>query len=97
MFPGRSGALPMFPEPMSTPAPPFGLIGCVSGDEKWILAMAWEPYQELFQGVIRCLHSDFRIGGLAPDEEKRIRGRFYLVPNDFPSLLARYKKEFPDR
>ena len=28
------------------------------------LATAWEPYQELFQGVIVCMHSDFRIGGL---------------------------------
>ena len=28
------------------------------------MATAWEPYQELFQGVIVCLHSDFRIGGL---------------------------------
>ena len=85
------------PRPLNPKAPSLGLIGCVSGDEKWILAMAWEPYQELFQGVIRCLHSDFRIGGLAPGEEKRIRGRFYLVPNDFPSLLARYKGEFPDK
>ena len=84
------------PRPLNPKTPSLGLIGCVSGDEKWILAMAWEPYQELFQGVIRCLHSDFRIGGLAPGEEKRIRGRFYLVPNDFPSLLARYQGEFPN-
>tara|TARA_B100000674_G_C37801398_1_gene896632 strand:+ start:129 stop:1028 length:900 start_codon:yes stop_codon:yes gene_type:complete len=83
------------PRPLNPKAPSLGLIGCVSADDKWILAMAWEPYQELFQGVIRCLHSDFRIGGLAPGEEKVIRGRFYLIPRDFPSLLARYKKDFP--
>ena len=83
------------PRPLNPRVPSLGLIGCVSADEKWILAMAWEPYQELFQGVIRCLHSDFRIGGLAPGEEKLIRGRFYLLRNDFPALVDRYRKDFP--
>ena len=84
------------PRPLHPQAPSLGLIGCVSKDRKWILAMAWEPYQELFQGVIRCLHSDFRIGGLKPGEVKKIRGRFYIMPNDFPALVARYKEEFPE-
>ena len=61
--------------------PSNGLIGCFSGDEKLIFATAWEPYQELFQGVARCLHSDFRIGGLAPGETKKIRGKIYLARN----------------
>ena len=61
-----------------------------------IYATAWEPYQELFQGVIRCLHSDFRLGGLQPGETKQIRGKIYLVPNDVPVLLARYAKDFPE-
>ena len=46
------------------------------------MATAWEPYQELFQGVIVCLHSDFRIGGLKPGETKAIRGKIYLMPAD---------------
>jgi hypothetical protein len=46
------------PRPQSEVAPSNGLIGCVSADERWLLAMAWEPYQELFQGVIVCIHSD---------------------------------------
>jgi predicted neuraminidase len=61
-----------------------------------ILATAWEPYQELFQGVIVCLHSDFRIGGLKPGEQKRIRGKLYLVPADEEALLARYRRDFPE-
>ena len=61
-----------------------------------IFAISWEPYQELFQGVIRCVHSDFRIGGLEPGETKRIRGKIYLVPNDVPALLTRYEKDFPE-
>ena len=61
-----------------------------------IYATAWEPYEELFQGVIRCLHSDFRIGGLAPGETKTIRGKIYIVPNEVDALLARYNKDFPE-
>jgi hypothetical protein len=71
------------PRPQSEVAPSNGLIGCVSADENWLLAMAWEPYQELFQGVIVCLHSDFRIGGLKPGETKKIRGKLhYFGPWD---------------
>ena len=85
------------PRPLHPKAPHLGLIGCISSDDKWLLALVWEPYQELFQGVIRCLHSDFRIGGLAPGQSKVIRGRIYLMPNDFPDLLARYRRDFPEQ
>jgi hypothetical protein len=84
------------PRPLSKQIPSNGLIGCFSADEKMIFATAWEPYQELFQGVIRCLHSDFRLGGLQPGERKVIRGKIYLVPNDVPALLKRYERDFPE-
>ncbi|MEA3368626.1 MAG: hypothetical protein U9R68_11000, partial [Planctomycetota bacterium] len=84
------------PRPLNPHRPSNGLIGCFSADEKRILATAWQPYQELFQGIIRCLHSDFRIGGLAPGQTKRIRGKLYIVPNDMDALLARYWKDFPE-
>ena len=84
------------PRPLSKLIPSNGLIGCYSADEKLIYAGAWEPYQELFQGVARCLHSDFRIGGLAPGESKKIRGKMYLVAADADALLARYAKDFPE-
>ena len=82
------------PRPLNPHTPSNGLIGCFSADESMILATAWQPYQELFQGVIRCIHSDFRIGGLAPGETKTIRGKLYLVPADVPRLLARYRADF---
>jgi hypothetical protein len=85
------------PRPLSPLVPSNGLIGCFSADEKMIMATAWEPYQELFQGVIVCLHSDFRLGGLAPGESKRIRGRIYVVPNDVDALLKRYEADFPEQ
>lgn len=82
------------PRPLSPLVPSHGLTGCWSADDRMILAIAWQPYQELFQGVITCLHSDFRIGGLLPGESKVIRGKLYLVPNDFPALLTRYERDF---
>jgi hypothetical protein len=84
------------PRPLNPVVPSNGLIGCFSPDEKIIWATAWQPYQELFQGVARCLHSDFRIGGLQPGEKKQIRGKIYLVPNDIPALLERYHRDFPE-
>jgi hypothetical protein len=85
------------PRPLNDLKPSNGLIGCFSGDEKLICAVAFEPYQELFQGVARCLHSDFRLGGLQPGETKEIRGVLYLVPNDVPALLKRYEHDFPEQ
>ena len=67
----------------------------IRDDEKLVFATAWEPYQELFQGVIRCLHSDFRLGGLAPGETLQIKGKIYLVKNDETALLKRYRNDFP--
>jgi hypothetical protein len=85
------------PRPLSSLVPSNGLCGCFSGDEKMIMAVAWEPYQEIFQGVIACIHSDFRIGGMKPGEKKQIRGKLYIVPADVPKLVARYEKDFPEQ
>lgn len=84
------------PRPLSSIVPSNGIIGCFSKDEKMLFATAFEPYQELFQGVICCLHSDFRIGGLKPGETKKIRGKIYLMANDVKQLLKRYRKDFPE-
>lgn len=84
------------PRPLNPRRPSNGLIGCFSHDERLVFATAWEPYQELFQGVIRCLHADFRLGGLEPGETRRVRGRIYVVPADIPALLARYERDFPE-
>ena len=84
------------PRPLSDQVPSNGLIGAVSADGTQVLATAWEPYQELFQGVIKCIHSDFRIGGLQPGETKQIRGKLYLMPNQLEALLKRYRKDFPE-
>ena len=82
------------PRPVSSLVPSSGLCGCFSADEKQIMAVAWQPYQEIFQGVITCLHSDFRIGGLKPGERKTIRGKIYIVPANVEALVARYERDF---
>jgi len=84
------------PRPLSPLVPSLGLIGCFSADESMIFAVAFDSYQELFQGVARCLHSDFRLGGLQPDETKVVKGRIYIVPNDVDALLKRYREDFPE-
>jgi hypothetical protein len=85
------------PRPLSSIVPSNGLIGCFSADEKMILATAWEPYQELFQGVITCIHSDFRIGGLKPGETKRLRGKLYVTNADVGKLREQYRHDFPEQ
>jgi hypothetical protein len=85
------------PRPLSELVPSNGLCGCFSADDRWIMATAFEPYQEIFQGVIACIHNDFRIGGLAPGETKKIRGKIYVVPNDVEALVARFHRDFPEQ
>ena len=85
------------PRPLSQLVPSSGLCGCFSSDEKKIMAVAWEPYQEIFQGVIVCIHSDFRLGGLKPGETKPIRGKIYLVDANVDALVKRYERDFPEQ
>jgi hypothetical protein len=82
------------PRPISTIKPANNLIGCFSADGKMLFATAWDETQELFQGVIVCLHNDPRIGGLKPNETKKLHGKVYVLDNDPDALLARYKKDF---
>ena len=80
--------------PFGTYTTPNRLIGCVSQDNEWLWATAWEPTQELFQGVILCLHNDFRLGGLNPGETKKARGKMYIMENNVDLLLERYHRDF---
>jgi hypothetical protein len=81
------------PRPLSKLVPSSGLCGCYSADEKRILAIGWDSYQEIFQGVITCMHSDFRLGGLKPGETKKIHGKLYVVPADERKLVERWEQD----
>jgi len=83
------------PRPLSAIVPSSALVGCYSADDSKILGIVWSPCQEVFQGVATCLHSDIRIGGLEPGEEKTIRGRIYLIDADLDQLLSRFRNDFP--
>lgn len=82
------------PRPLSPDVPTNKLIGCFSADEKALLATAWTDVQELFQGVIVCIHADPRIGGLDAHQTKHIWGKLYIIPNDIDELLRRYHRDF---
>lgn len=83
------------PRPLNPNTPDNSLIGCFSADEKTIVAIAFEPNHELFQGIYACLHSDFHVGGLKPGERKTVRGKLYVMPAEPEALLARWAKDFP--
>jgi hypothetical protein len=82
------------PRPISTIKPSNNLIGAFSADGKKIFATAWDQTQELFQGVAVCLHNDPRIGGLKPNETRKLKGKIYILDNDPEALLKRYKADF---
>ena len=82
------------PRPISPDQPVNGLMGCYSDDNKYLMATAWDHYQELFQGIFVCIHSDPRIGGLKAGETKKLRGKLYVMKNDPQELLNRYHKDF---
>lgn len=82
------------PRPISPDRPVNGLIGCFSRDNRYLLATAWDSTQELFQGVIVCLHNDPRVGGLNPGETKTLRGKVYFLKNRPDELLKRYRRDF---
>jgi hypothetical protein len=84
------------PRPISLDEPINGLIGCFSADGGHLLATAWDHTQELFQGVIVCIHNDPRIGGLKPHEVKRLKGKLYFLQNDPARLIERYQRDFPN-
>jgi hypothetical protein len=82
------------PRPLSPDVPANNLIGCFSADNSALLATSWTDVQELFQGVIKCIHADPNIGGLEPHQTKHIWGKLYIIPNDTKELLRRYHRDF---
>jgi hypothetical protein len=82
------------PRPISRDKPVNGLIGCISGDNRYLLATASDRTHELFEGVYVCMHSDPHVGGLAPGEKKTLRSKIYLLKNDVAELLRRYERDF---
>jgi hypothetical protein len=51
--------------------------------------------EEIFEGVITCMHNDFGIGGLKPGETTTIRGKLYLLAADEAALIRRFREDFP--
>ncbi len=60
------------PRPLHLNIPSDGLIGCSSEDDSMLFAVTFKPYHELFQGVIRCLHSAFHLGSIPNKRNQRL-------------------------
>ncbi len=83
------------PRPLSPLIASNPIVGCFSADGSKLMAIAFVPCQEIFQGVIACLHSDFRVAGLAPGQTKQVRGKIYFLDADIDRLLNRFRRDFP--
>ena len=83
------------PRPLSPLIASNPIVGCFSADGSKLMAIAFVPCQEIFQGVIACLHSDFRVAGLAPGQTKQVRGKIYFLDADIDRLLDRFRRDFP--
>ncbi len=71
------------PRPLSPLIPSSSRIGCLSADDEWTIVTNWQPLHELFLGIYHCIHADFHIGGLAPDEKKTAGGSLSLIPSEY--------------
>ncbi len=78
--------------------PVYPLIGCVSQDGKYVAAIAWPEARSLGQVWHDCLHPRPAISESYDDKANRTvsRGRVYFLPNDEETLLAAFKRDFPD-
>ncbi len=81
--------------PLAEPDAFGGLIVRESTDGKWVAGIAWERFLSA-QGhnPWECMHLSVRVGPLAPNDERTINGRIYLIEGRKEDLLKRYRKDF---
>jgi hypothetical protein len=72
-----------------------GLLIRESRDGKWVTAIAWEDFLSV-QGnnPWDCMHLCVRVGPLAPQKRKTIRGKIYLMRGSKEDCLGRFSKDF---
>jgi hypothetical protein len=78
--------------------PVYPLIGCTSRDGKYLAAIAWPETRSLGQVWHDCLHPRPAIGESYDAETSRTVscGRIYFLPNNEATLLAAFRRDFPD-
>ena len=72
-----------------------GLLVRESSDKMWVAGIAWESFLSL-QGhnPWRCMHQSIRVGPLAPNENRDIRGKIYLLQGTKETVLEQYHTDF---
>jgi len=82
----------------STDRPVYPVIGAVSRDRKYLVAVAWPETMRLGQVWHHCIHPRPIIGESYDNTKGEINthGKIYLMANDGEQLLAKFKKDFPE-
>ena len=67
-----------------------------SADGKYTVGVGFERSHTIFSGAHNsCFHADPYFGAdIGPGEERRVRGRLYLVEGTAGEVLARFREEF---
>lgn len=74
----------------------YPVIGVVSNDGKYLVALADESPRYLFQAWIDCIHDYTRfLPASAPIAQRTWRRKFYALQNNPDALLARVTQDFP--
>ena len=78
--------------------PVYPLIGCLSREDKYLVAFAWPEARSLGQVWHDCLHPRPAIVESYDPETNRTvsRGKLYFLPNDEKQLLDAFKRDFPE-
>lgn len=72
------------------------IIGTLSHDRKYLVAIAGEDSVRVVQAWHTCLHNDTKWLPLdAKPADRRLHMRVYAMENDSSKLFERYKKDFP--
>ena len=78
----------------SSDMPDNSLTAVVSRDGQWVLGEAFEDAQYICLNAPVCIHPAAFFGDLAPQQQHRVRGEFYILHGTLDELLARYANDF---
>jgi hypothetical protein len=72
-----------------------GLVLRESRDRTWVSGIAWERFLGIqAHNPWQCMHLSARVGPLAADETRTVRGRIWLFAGGRDDLIARYRAAF---
>lgn len=74
-----------------------GLILRTSADGKWSTGLYWERTTHLSDHhPADCLHAIVNLGGVAPNEQRSLRGKIYWLAGPGKTVVEHWHQDFPD-